>query len=79
MYHLNYDEDVDASISLCSEICIKRKTFGSDQLHTTLGNPFNPPMKWFCSYSQCSHLNVLTFFPPDWVDYQIFFKLLRYF
>ena len=28
------------------------------------GNPFNT-MKSFCSYSQCSYLNLLTFFSPE--------------
>ena len=27
-------------------------------------------MKNFGSYSQCSHLNVMTIFPSDWVDAQ---------
>ena len=27
-------------------------------------------MKSFCPYSQCSHLNILTFFSPDRVDAQ---------
>ena len=44
---------------------------------TTLGNPFDT-MKNFCPYSQCSHLNILLFFPPR-VDAQNVYRGLHAF
>ena len=36
------------------------------------------PIKSFCPGCQCSHLNILTIFPPDWMDFQKVYMCLGF-